>query len=263
MAFYKTYKNSFGKPSFSMPLSGLGAPTSPLVAKQLEEMSKSLNQGIKNVEIGTISADKFEFIPLQHFEEIRRIAKLTDSKVSVHAPLLDLAGFPTGEGGGRWREEQRKTSEEQVFSILERTQKMSNGENVPVVFHAGNTFSQEYEKGLQRMSEEEKIIDGKKKIVEKLVPSDIRAIAAVNSETGEMTRLDYEEKFYVGKKGLGKDGAVVWDPFTRLDNLNETQWDEEKIRLLSFEKEIEDLREKLNLKLKQNEAIEKSRLINN
>ena len=249
-----------------LSISNLGAPTSPLVAKQLEEFSKSLNQGMKNVEIGTISADKFEFIPKQHFDEIRRLAKLTDSHVSVHAPLVDLAGFATGEGGGgAWREEQRKTTEEQVFSILERTYKMSNGENVPVVFHAGHTFSQEYEKGAKRIKRNpetgevvtrKEIINGKEEDVPVIEQSDIRAIGVVNADTGQMTRMDYEEKY-----SIGKDKKTIWDPFTRLHSLNSTQWDDEKLKLFNYQKEIEDLKEKLNLKLKQNEAMEKSGLI--
>src|SRR3989338_9240569 len=117
MSFYKSYTNSMDKGPLRLSISNLGAPTSPLVAKQLEEFSKSLNQGMKNVEIGTISADKFEFIPKQHFDEIRRLAKITDSHVSVHAPLIDLAGFPSQEGERTWKEEQRESAEQQVFSI--------------------------------------------------------------------------------------------------------------------------------------------------
>src|SRR3989344_6447646 len=147
MSFYKSYKSSMdGDDIFRVSASRLGAPTSPMVAKQLEETGKRLNEGVKNVEIGTISADKFEFIPDQHFDEIRRIAKLTDAKISVHGPLIDLAGLPE-QGGGRWSEDQRKGAEEQLYSILERSFKLSNGENVPVVFHAGHFHSQEFEKG--------------------------------------------------------------------------------------------------------------------
>ena len=69
MSFYKSYKASMdGDDVFRTSASRLGAPTSPMVAKQLEETGKRLNEGVKNVEIGTISADKFEFIPDQHFD---------------------------------------------------------------------------------------------------------------------------------------------------------------------------------------------------
>ncbi|MEK6948431.1 MAG: hypothetical protein AABX19_04275, partial [Nanoarchaeota archaeon] len=159
MAFYKSYSNAMDSPSrLKTRFSNLGSPTSPMVAKQLEEFGKSLNQGVRNVEIGTIQAEKFDFIPKEHFDEIRRLAKLTDSNVSVHAPLLDLAGFPTQGEGGAWSDEKRKSTESQVFSILERTHALSKGTNekgvvdqIPVVFHAGHTFSQEYEKGLKKV----------------------------------------------------------------------------------------------------------------
>src|SRR3989344_3316544 len=141
--FYKSYSNAMDR---HVPTSHLGAPTNPMVARQLDEFGKLLNQGIKNIEIGTIDPTKFEQIPQQHFDEVRRLAKLTDSHVSVHAPLLELSGFPSGEGERTWKEEQRESTENQVFSILERSFKLSNGENVPVVFHAGRTKTQEYGK---------------------------------------------------------------------------------------------------------------------
>mgnify|MGYP001603221062 CR=1 FL=1 len=86
--FYKSYSSSMDPPAFSIKNSNLGSPTSPMVAKQLEETNKRLNSGMKNIEVGTISIDKFEGIPEQHFDEIRRFAQVTDAKISVHAPLL-------------------------------------------------------------------------------------------------------------------------------------------------------------------------------
>jgi len=263
MSFYKSYKSSMdGDDIFRVSASRLGAPTSPMVAKQLEETGKRLNEGVKNVEIGTISADKFEFIPDQHFDEIRRIAKLTDAKISVHGPLIDLAGLPE-QGGGRWSEDQRKGAEEQLYSILERSFKLSNGENVPVVFHAGHFHSQEFEKGkmgIARDSKTGKMLleddpenPGEKK--PKIVQTDIRSITAVNQDTGQVAPLEYEEKFMI-------DGSKqIYDPFRRLHSLNSTSWDEEKLKINARQKEIEELKERLNIKIKENETIEKTGLI--
>ncbi len=264
--FYKSYEGAF---DLHIPNSRLGAPTSPMVAKQLEEFGKRLNEGVKNIEVGTISADKFEMIPKQHFDEIRRLGRLTDAHASVHAPLVDLAGFPTGEGERRWREEQRASTEQQVFSILERSHQLSNGENVPVVFHAGHTFSQEYgvpydkekhPEGLQkeeivRDSEGKPIFDDEGHVKSELKPTIYRALAVVNQDSGEVTRVDYEEKYRLGKKE-----KEIWDPFKKLGSLNQNQWDEEKLKLLTHQKEIEDLKEKMEIKLKQNEALEKTKL---
>lgn len=251
-----------------MPASRLGAPTSPMVAKQLEEMGKRLNEGVKNVEIGALSPEKFETIPEQHFDEIRRLGKLTDSHVSIHGPMLDLSGFPE-QGRGVWTEEQRASTEQHVASILERAHQVSNGENTPVVFHAGNTFSQEYgvpydEKkhpdGLQREEYEKdsrgRLIpdeNGEPKV--KLVPTEIRAMAVVNQDTGEVQRLDYDKKH---RLGTGKE--EIWDPYRRMNSLNQSQWDKEKLKLFEYEKTIEELKEKMEIKRQQNEALEKSGL---
>ncbi len=258
--FYKSYSNAM---DLHIPASKLGAPTNPMVAKQLDEFGKLLNQGIKNIEIGTIDPTKFEQIPVQHFDEVRRLAKLTDSHPSVHAPLLDLAGFPTQEGERGWKEEQRESTENQVFSILERSFRLSNGENVPIVFHAGRTKTQEYGKPWDPSRPEEKgykietIKDGKRVIL----PSPYKSIMAVNQDTGEMTKLDYEEKYRVGEKEIGKV-PDVWDPFKKLKSINSVQWDDEKLKLLQHQKEIGELKEKFELKIKQNEAIEKTGLKN-
>jgi len=264
--FYKSYKDAF---DLHFPTSQLGTPTSPMVEKQLEEFGKRLNSGVKNIEIGTISADKFEGIPSQHFDEIRRLAKITNSKASVHAPLLDLAGFSNSEGGGgRWREEQRASTEQQVFSILERSHQLTNGEIVPVVFHAGSAFSQEYgvpydkEKNPNGLKKEvyerengEIVFDketGKPKT--KIEGTEYRALGIVNRETGELTRIDHEIK-----KRLGGT-EDIFDPEKRLHSMNSTQWDKEKVKLLEYQKNIEEIKEKMNLKARQNDAIDKTHL---
>ena len=54
----------------------LGAPTSPMTPKQLDEFGKRLNEGIQNVEIGTLDPDKFDTIPQEHFKErTKRLAQ--------------------------------------------------------------------------------------------------------------------------------------------------------------------------------------------
>ena len=226
--FYKSYSSSM---DLHIPSSRLGAPTNPMVARQLDEFGKLLNQGIKNIEIGTLSADKFEQIPEQHFDEVRRLAKITDSHVSVHAPLLDLSGFPTQEGERTWKEEQRASTEQQVFSILERSHKLSNGENVPVVFHAGRMPTQEFgvpwdpKTGPEGKGFKKEIFDEKTGKT-KIVPSNYRSLMAVNQDTGEMAPFEYEEKYMIGQKGL-----EVWDPFKKISSANGSQWEDEKLKL--------------------------------
>ncbi len=264
--FYKSYKGAMdGHNEFSMSISKLGAPTNPMHAKQLEEFNKLANQGIKNIEIGTISADKFEFIPTQHFDEVRRLAKITDSKVSVHGPLIDLAGFPS-EGRGVWTQDQRKASEEQLYSILQRSFQLSNGENVPVVFHAGHFQSQEFEKNKLRTvfdKEGEIVMEDAKRGIPKTEKErmGVRSIVAVNQDTGEVRPLEWDTKNIIEEDGQVHE--EIYDPMRKLRSLNHTFWDQEKLKVQTRQKTIEELKERLSGKLKQNESIEKTGLIDN
>ena len=254
------YKSSQENKPYRLSLSRLGAPTSPMVAKQLEEFNKRLNSGIKNIEIGTISADKFEFIPKQHFAEIRKLAELTDAKVSVHGPLIDLAGFPE-QGGDRWSEDHTKKVELQLYSILERsfdlTRKKKDGktDSVPVVFHAGHFQSQEFEKGKTVTVGIDR--DTGRPIQEKKEMG-FRSIVAVNQDTGQVQKLDYEEKYTPGQKELD-----IWDPMRRLHNLNANFWKDEKIKIITRLNEVEKLKSRFDEKIKENETILRSGLINN
>lgn len=261
--FYSGYQSSMdpGKnsKSFSMHNYRLGAPTSPLHAKQLEDFGKRLNSGIMNIEIGTLDPNKFEFIPQEHFEGIRQLADLTGAKPSLHGPLMDLAGFDSQSG--RWSETERKGTVEHIWSMMERAHAMDPKGNLPVVFHAGATFSQEFAQGLKEQDYEMNPKTGKYEKVEKDykpfgkdLPG-VFAMGVVNPHTGEVTRLTYEEKYSI----LDRE-KQIYTPHRRLDSLNQSQWDKEKLEILGYQKEIEDLRQKLLLKKEQNDAIRKTGL---
>ena len=150
----------------------LGAPTSPMTPKQLEEFGKRLNEGIQNVEVGTIEPEKFETIPKEHFKEIKRLSKITNANISMHAPLIEPSGFEER----KWSEQKRISNEKQIGNVLERAADL--GENIPVVLHGANVFGQQWEKDLKTMGGEEAL----------------RAMAVVNEETGETNILPYEKK---------------------------------------------------------------------
>lgn len=231
MVFYQNYDTSFDS---KYKLSGykIGTTTNPTVANQLEEFGTRLNEGVTNVEIGALKEDIFDTIPKEHLKDIKQLSKITGTNVSMHAPLIDPTGFPSREGAEpRWSEQQRIANEQQIKSILERAYDIGKNGNVPVVLHGGTIFSQEQEKGL---------------FDEKGMPS-LRSMTAVNQDTGEITVLKYEKKIPLGiskdEIESGKAKYSIWDPMKRMDALNRTQWDKEKLELLSHQKhamELED-----------------------
>src|SRR3989338_1330811 len=72
----------------------LSTTTNPFGANQLEEFGKKINEGVQNIELGTLQLPKFETIPTEHFHKIRSIAKVTGVGLSFHAPIdIDPAGL--------------------------------------------------------------------------------------------------------------------------------------------------------------------------
>ena len=229
MVFYNSYHHAMDDDYAFHNIIKLGSPTSPFTAKQLAEFGARLNEGVKNVEVGALKEDVFDTIPKEHFDEIRRLAKLTNSNPSLHAPLLDPSGF--GERG--WSEQQRRANEEQLKSVIERAHQLDPTGNVPVDFHGANVFGVEWDKSLG--FKDISVWDEKnKKYVEKKVEVP-RTMVVVNQSTGEMAPLQYEDKKSFGGR------SDPWDPYMKLDSLNQSTWDEEKLKILSQEKVMREL----------------------
>ncbi|MFH1290093.1 MAG: hypothetical protein ABIH92_01665, partial [Nanoarchaeota archaeon] len=94
-------------------------------------VSKKLATGAKNIEVGAISAEKFESIPEQHLKEVERLKKLVGVDLTFHAPVID----PTGAKQG-WSEIDRENVERQMWSALSRAHKMDPKGNLVATFHS-------------------------------------------------------------------------------------------------------------------------------
>lgn len=222
---YKTALDNKPKIAFSK----LGAPTSPQTANQIEQLGGLLNQGMENVEIGTIQPEVFDQIPKQHFDELRRLAKLSDAKLSVHAPItgVDIAGFSEK---GAWSETERKQTEEQVKSFMERAHQLDPEGNIPVVVHSNAGIpAYQYEKGLEKNE---------------------RALFAINQDSFQIQPLVYKERYEIGAK---EKSAVT--PRQWLDSINRVEWDEAKLKMFGYQKQKDELRDRTNLITQQNESL--------
>ncbi len=208
-SFHDDYDDGMDS-KYYFPAYRLGAPLSVQTANQLGDMAARLNEGVANIEVSALSPEKFEGIPQQHMDEMRRLGKLAGANVSVHAPLIDPAGF-TREG---WSEEQRRANVRQMKNVIDRSHSLDPDGNIPVNFHStGGVPGFEWEKGLE----------GEK-----------RQVIAVDQESGRLAPLKCEEKDYIA-------GKKVWKPYERLKNLNDTTWDEEKLRLMTYQKSKEEV----------------------
>lgn len=193
----------------------VGAPTKPDTANQIQQVSQLLNQGIIPIEVGALDPAIFDQIPKQHFKEIKRAAKLTGAKISVHAPLVE----PSGIGEQGWSESSRQLAENQLKDVVDRSIEMDDQGGMPITIHSAGIPGTEY-----KMTPE-----GKK--IERLI--------IINQETGKPAPLEEEKKHYPGMIGEKLEKGETREPIRELKALNSTEW-ENSLSQVAFYKEGAD-----------------------
>ena len=223
----------------------LGAPTSIQSPNQLGETSSRLNEGIKQVEVGALSQNILDQVPKTHFDEIRRLNKLTGAEASFHAPIqdLDIAGFVPGQNV--WSKDQQMENIEKIKGFIDKVNTLGRSEedikkgrgqtNIPIVLHGGTLPAQKYQK--KGLAEGGKYFEEEE--LEKAKLQDQRSeILIVNQETGQLQGVKYEEM-----KRL--DGTTeVWTPERRLSNLNMTEWDHQKLEIMQMQKSLNEVKDR-------------------
>lgn len=197
---------------YRFPASRIGAPTSIQTADQLREVSSRLSEGMKVVELQPLQPMTFETIPKEHLREINRLSKLTGSEASIHAPMIDPAGFSEQ---GRWNESGREEAERQLLNIVTRSHELNPQGNVPVTIHASSVLAAEYKPG----------IEGEKEMV-----------VLVNQESGEMAAARREEKFYPESKE-----KLIFTPEKQIQSINNAEWENNFHPLLETKQQANDM----------------------
>ncbi|MBS3086167.1 sugar phosphate isomerase/epimerase [Candidatus Pacearchaeota archaeon] len=179
----------------------LGMTTDPRSANLLQEVSSKLSSGAKQIEIEGVSDKIFDSIPKQHLKEVHRLSKLTGIDVSLHGPVIDVAGF-TQSG---FSENDRELAEEKVTQVLLRSHELNPSGNIPVNFHSAEGIPGSQFLPPRKRTEE---------------TGDYRKMIAVNRETGRMAPLEPDLEYHPGGNVKGE----IKTPERRLDNLNSTEW---------------------------------------
>jgi len=182
----------------------LSLTTKPDTANQIRELTQKLNTGAKAVEMTLISPAIFEEIPKQHLEELRRLAKQTGAKLTIHGPVRDVTGF--NSNSGMFDETMRKGIERQLVSNVKSAAKIAPGSLI--TFHSSE--------GLPEMVQRVKVKKGKKEVVE--------SIAVVDTQTGQFRgMLKQEEKYFPrGKEFTGE--RIKFDPEEEIKDRNKQIW---------------------------------------
>ncbi len=197
--------------------SQLGMTTDPRTANVIGEVTTKLSQGLKTFEVGAISAQVFESIPKQHWKEVERIGKLTGVDFTMHAPIIDPAGF-TKDG---WNESYRQQAEHQFKNVIEKAHELSPKGNIPVTIHAtGGVPSTEWMP-----------IEGK---------PEKKIMYVVNRDTGQISPVEREDRFFPYYPEEKKEERLI----TTEDALrmrNHTDWDGHILPLIQYKKEADVL----------------------
>jgi endonuclease IV len=212
---YSSYGNLFT--GYHVPAAALGAPTKPDTANQIQQVNMLMSQGIIPIEVGAIKPEIFDQIPKQHFKEINRMAKLTGSDISVHAPIVEASGI--GEQG--YDEGARKIAEQQLINVVERTAPMNDKGGMSITIHgAGAIPGVEYKMTPEGKTEEK--------------------IVVVNRDTGKLTTaLQEEKKFYPSTKDWDK--GTVLTPKDELERLNESEWHNSLSQLIHYKENADKI----------------------
>ena len=240
-------------------LANLGTDLTTFQANQLQGLNQQISVGAGSPEIVTLRRDVWETIPKQHFEEMRRLSKLTGVEPSIHAPMVDTVGIAQGF----YSEEARKAEERIIEDVIEKAHLMAPHRNVIV-----NVHSEAIGKGTiwrknlaEKLKEREDVLDSIsvdlfRKHYRELTPAEKEELNkelqkevtfGVDKETGQLVPLKFEIKYYPPtaeelEKGY-KYREEVWTPARRVKNLNETQWMGEVEALHQHEfrlREVED-----------------------
>ena len=194
-----------------------------------------MNQGGKTIELQPLSPEVFDAIPKQHFKEIQRLSKLTGAETTVHAPLIDPAGF-TKEG---WSEAAREQTEEQLKSIVERSHELDPEGNIPITIHASGIPGTEYSKPSKELIEDYKKMFqeryGREPTQEELRKLEESQVIAINKETGQLIPLKREEKYYP------ETGKVIRVPEQEIREVNNTEWINNITNLTFYKKEADEV----------------------
>ena len=203
-----------------------GTHTNPTVANQISELSKVLNAGVIPVEVGTIDMRGFDSVPKDHWTEMRRKADLTGSKLTMHSPLVDPAGF---DERNKWGESQQKLAERQLMDVMDKAAELTsrkNPEAVPVTIHAGNYAGSTYKYDINpETGKREKMAD---------------QLIAVNRDTGDLAPMTGEYQY----EPLMVDGKLKKEflsPERAIQAANNTQWRKEIDEILQQKESVDKL----------------------
>ena len=219
--FYSELPYNF-KPSSDIPQTGyqidanqLGTVLNPTVANQVGELNMALNSGVVPVEVGALDPKLFDTIPKQHFQEMRRKAKLAEAKISLHAPLVEASGIVENT----YDEMNQEYAENHLKDVMDKAAQLDNEENVPVTIHSSNYQGSTFKfRDNPETGEREKVED---------------TLVVFDRERKQIAPIKEDIKFYPGGEEVKEK---IYAPRDALEVQNRTVWID-SLDKIDFERE--------------------------
>jgi hypothetical protein len=205
----------------------LGTTLDARSANQLGELNHKVNPGVKNVEIGVTGAAELESVPKQHFDEMNRLMKLTGTKASFHAPIIEASGV--GQQG--WDETSREAAERQLAQATLKSHQLDPDGNISVTVHSTAQLPELTPKFKTKTKDGE--------IVEEQGPFWI--ISPSSGKIGQLPR----EKRYFPEKGEFKGEVQKFEPEKEIDKYNGDAWMQQLSEVNRFSSYGEEMVEKV------------------
>jgi len=215
-------------------IGNLGTDLTTYQANQLKGINEQINVGAKAPMICTLERKIWETIPEQHFEEIRRLGKITGVKPTFHSPILDTVGFEKGVGIS---EEKRRAEERILEDVIIKAHRAVPDYAVPISVH-----SEALGAAVKRVKEWTDPKTGKK--YEDFILQDW----AIDQKSGQILPLNVEVRKVPAKEAGKVWEYELWDVNKKIQSANFSLWQSEVERLgaaMARIKEIEKLETEL------------------
>ena len=251
------------KPMDYKSLANMGTDLGTFQARQLEGLNQMISSGAGSPEVITLRRDVWETIPKQHFEEMRRLSKLTGVEPSIHAPVIDTIGFtPAG-----YSDEQRKGEERIIEDVIDKAHEMAPDRNVIVNIHSeavgkGTIWRKNLPEQVKTQAAKDDLafsLFGVAKY-QSLTPDQKETLHrelqreltyGVDRDSGQLVPLKFDIKRHppetAEERKLGYK-EVVWTPKRTLRSANTTQWMGEVEGLHQHEFRLHEVDDRLNRK---------------
>jgi len=223
---YNSFINAPVEPSSGYRLNPtqIGFSANPMTGDQLGELQRGIRSGAKVIEVNLLrgvqvqgGGNADQVTPIQHFEEMRALSKLTGIKPSVHGPLVEASGF--GERG--WSKDTQEKNERIMFEAMKKAKIIDPDRSIPVTFHASNLYGgggTTYKPGEKK--------GGVHEFVEDIVP-------IYNKEEKRLSHIQESSMYHIGGQGDKFETKKTIDE--AIENQNAISWDND-IKSLVAEK---------------------------